>query len=188
LFDFISYMAIVVITMISRSYQEDIILTLLALIPIVLIKIIYTSTKYKKMGKQLVKLRKTPSDLPGIRTTLIIFILFAIFIVTFSYLSKNHRIGISWLILFAVQRLYERYTETLLQKSIMDNGICTGRRLIEWDTVQSYKWTISKTKQDYVTLKIEYSQFYSFHIAYLRVLIEQKEEVDELFIRMVSPR
>lgn len=52
LFDFIfAYMAIAVITAISRSYREDVILSLLVLVPILLIKIIYTRTKYQKMGK-----------------------------------------------------------------------------------------------------------------------------------------
>jgi hypothetical protein len=43
----------------SKSYQEEAIWGLLILIPIFLIKTVYTLDKYKKMGKTLVKLRKT---------------------------------------------------------------------------------------------------------------------------------
>lgn len=89
-----AYMAVVVITAISRSYREDVILSLLVLVPIVLIKIAYTRSKYQKMGKQLINLEKTPSVLPGISASSVIFILFAIFIIIVSYFGK-HRIGIS---------------------------------------------------------------------------------------------
>ncbi|MDR3587225.1 MAG: hypothetical protein P4L59_18210 [Desulfosporosinus sp.] len=181
----IAYMAIAVISSISRSYREDVILSLLVLIPIVLIEIIYTRTKYKKMGKTLVKLRKTPSVLHGIRASLGIVISLAIFIVTVNYFG-NHRIGIPWIILFTFQILYRKSTETFLQEGLMDNGICASRRLIDWDTVQSYKWTVPRAKKDYFTLKIEYSKFYAFHVAYLRVFEEHKEEVDGLMKKMVS--
>jgi len=185
LFDFIiPYMAIVVISSISHSYREDVILSLLVLVPIVLIEIIYTRTKYRKLGKTLVKLRKTPSVLSGIRASLVIIILFAIFIVIVSYFS-NHRIGIPWIILFTFQILYQKLTENFLREGLMENGICASRRLIDWDTVQSYKWMIPRARHDYFTLKIEYSKFYTFHVAYLKVFEEQKDEVDGLMKKMV---
>ena len=186
MFDFIiAYIAIAVISSISRSYREDVILSLLVLVPIILIEIIYTRTKYKKMGKTLVKLRKIPSVLPGIRVSLVIVISLAIFIVTVSYFG-NHRIGIPWIILFAFQILYRRFTESFLREGLMENGICASNRLIDWDAVQSYKWTIPRARQDYFTLKIEYSKFYAFHITYLKVFEEHKEEVDGLMKKMVS--
>ena len=183
MFDFIfAYMAITVITVTSHSYWEDVILSLLVLVPILIIKIIYTRTKYQKMGKQLINLDKGPSALPGIRASSVIFILFAIFIVIVSYFGK-HRIGISWLILFVLQLSYGKFTENTLEKSLMSNGIWTGNRLIHWGAVQSYKWM--GIKEGYSTLKIEYHKYYSFHTDILRVLDEQKEEVDGLFKKMV---
>jgi hypothetical protein len=184
LFGFIiPYMAIAVISSNSHSYREDVILSLLVLVPIVLIEIIYTRTKYRKMGKTLVKLRKTPSVLPGIRAFLVIIISFAIFIVIVSYIG-NHRIGIPWVVLLAFQILYQRFTKNFLHEGLMDNGICASRRLIDWDTVRSYKWTIPTARHNYFTLKIEYSKFYTFHVAYLRVFEDQKEEVDGFMKKM----
>lgn len=183
MFDFIiAYMAVAVITAISRSYREDVILTLLVLVPIVLIKIVYTRTKYQEMGKQLISLDKAPSVLPGVRASLVISILLAIFFVILSYFSK-HWIGISWLILFVLQLSYGKFMENTLKKGLMSNGIWTGNRLIHWGAVQSYKWM--GTKEGYSTLKIEYNKYYTFHADILRVLDEQKEEVDGLFKKMV---
>lgn len=183
MYDFIiAYMAIAVISSISRSYREDIILSLLVLIPIVLIMIIYTRSEYKKMGKQLIKLRKTPSVLPGTRATSLIFILFAIFLGIVSYFGK-HRIGVSWLILVALQIMYSKFIERTLEKGLMSNGLWTGNRLIHWGSIKSYKWT--EKKEGYSTLKMGYFKYFSFHIAFLKVSDEQKEEVDELFKKMV---
>jgi len=184
MFDFIiAYMALVVVTTNSRSYREDVILSLLVLVPIVLIKIVYTRSKYQKMGNQLINLDKGPSVLPGIRASSVIFILFAIFIVIVSYFGK-HRIGISWLILFVLQLSYRKFMENTLEKGLMSNGIWTGNRLIHWGAVQSYKWM--GTKEGYSNLKIEYHKYYSFHTDILRVLDEQKEDVDELFKKKVK--
>ncbi|ODA41339.1 hypothetical protein DSBG_1949 [Desulfosporosinus sp. BG] len=184
MFDFIiAYMAVAVITVASRSIQEDVILSLLVLLPTVWIKIVYTRTKYKKMGEQLVNLDKTPSVLPGMRASSVIFTLFAFFIVMVSYYGK-FRIGISWLILLALQLLYGQFMENTLNKGLMNNGIWTGNRLINWSAIQSYKWM--GTKEGYSTLKIEYIEYYSFHTTVLKVTIKQKEEVDGLFKKMVK--
>ena len=67
----------------------------------------------------------------------------------------------------------------------MDNGICASSRLIDWNTVQSYKWTIPTARHDYFTIKIECSKFYTFHVAYLKVFEEQKDKVDGLMKKMV---
>ena len=67
----------------------------------------------------------------------------------------------------------------------MDNGVCTGSHLIEWNRIQSYEWINPRKKKDFILLKIGYSKLYSYQIAYLSVLDDQKEEVDELFKKMV---
>ena len=148
------------------------------------IKIIYTRTKYRKMGKQLINLKKTSSDLPRMRSTLIILLLFAIFIVIVSFFSKNHSFGVPWFILLVLQAIYRKYMEYSLKKSLLNNGIWIGMRLINWRTVKSYKWM--GTKEGLSTLKIEYFEYYSFHTTILTVINEQKEEVDGLFKNMIT--
>jgi len=112
---------------------------------------------------------------------------FVIFILALTYyLSNNFRIGVPWLILIISNLLYEIYTQHYLQKGLTENGICTGNNLIEWDRIESFNWVIPKKIVDYGTLKIGYTKFYSYHIAYLSVVDEQKEEVYEMFHKMVS--
>ena len=134
------------------------------------------------MEKQLINLDESPSVLPGISASSVSFILVAIFIVFVSYFGKQ-RIGISWLILFVLQLSYGKFMENTLEKGLMSNGIWTGNRLIHWGAVQSYKWM--GTKEGYSTLNLEYHKYYSFHTDILRVLDEQKEEVDGWFKKMV---
>ncbi|KLU61097.1 hypothetical protein CEB3_c26670 [Peptococcaceae bacterium CEB3] len=185
LFDFIiAYVAVALITAISSSYEEDVLLTLLVLIPILLLTLIYKRAKYRKMGKQLIKLSKTYSALPSIRITFAIVLIFVAFIVTVSYFG-NRRVGIPWIIFLILQITYQKYTETVVREGLMDNGLCASGRLIDWGTIQSYKWTAPSARQDYFTLKTEYSKFYSFHVAYLKIVGEQKAEVDALMKKMV---
>jgi len=185
--DFIANIAFVIIIIVSQSYQVDIVLSLLILFPIWVIKIIYSRNKNKKMGKQLFKISKTFSEEHNIRNTLVVSLFGAVFIGVFTYfLSSNHRIGIPWLILLVVNFIDKIYLENILQKALLENGICTGSRLIEWNSVQSYKWVNPRKKKDFIYLKIGYSEFFSYHMTYLSVLDDQKEEVDELFKKMVS--
>jgi len=183
--DFIPYVAIPFIMLFSKSYQEDILLSLLVLIPFFSIKIIYFYNTNKKMGKQLIKLNKTIVEERGTRTTIIIIItlLFYILVLTY-YISNSFRLGLPWLMLIIFQLLYQRYSKKYLQKGLMENGVCTGSDLIRWDVIESFKWVIPKKEKDFGTLKMGYTKFYSYHVAYLNVLDEQKGEVNELFRKM----
>lgn len=178
----VTYIAAAVITDISHSYREDFILSIIVLVPIVLAKIIYTRTKYQKMGNHLIYLEKAPSFIPGIRVAAIIFILLAIFLIIVSYFGK-HRIAITWLILIGLQLLYGIFIENTLAKGLMSNGLWTGDRLIHWGAVRSFKWM--GTKEGYATLKIEYLEYYFFQTAIFKVISDQKEEVEGLFKKMV---
>lgn len=138
------------------------------------------------MGRYLIKLRKISPDVPSIRITLIAIAVYAIFIFSlYHFFSKSNSIGLQWIILIIFHLLYMRYLETFLIMGFMDNGICTGKHLIEWNTVKSYKWTIPTKYHNYQTLKIEYSKFYSFHVDYLKVFEDQKEEIEELLKKVV---
>ncbi len=69
----------------------------------------------------------------------------------------------------------------------MEKGICINNRLIEWNRVRSYKWwTFPKKKKGFVTMEIRYSKYFFKHFDTLSVLDEQKDEVDELFKKMVT--
>ncbi|WP_088186753.1 hypothetical protein [Desulfosporosinus sp. FKA] len=183
MFNFIvAYIVTLIITDISRSYSEDFILSILVLVPIILAMVIYTRTKYKKMGSPLINLEKAPTNMPGIRAATIIFILLAIFLVVVSYFGK-HRIAIPWLILIVLQLSYGIFMENTLTKGLMRNGIWTGNRLIRWGAIKAFKWM--GTKGGFATLKIEYQEYYFFQTAILKVISDQKEEVDGLFKKMV---
>ena len=78
------------------------------------------------------------------------------------------------------------YAFKFLQKGLLENGICFSHHLIEWNQVESYKWVTLRKKKDYSNLKISYRQFYSYHVVYLSVLDDQKEEVVELFNKMIN--
>ncbi len=188
LFDFIASLAVAVIFVISQTYQEDLKLSLLFLIPIFLMKIMYTRNNNNKMGAQVVTLRKTFSEEHSTRITLIILILFIIFIVSLNqFLTDSHRIGLPWLLLMALGFLERSITEKFLQKGLMDNGICTGSHLIEWNSVESYKWVNPRKKKDYSFLELGYKSRLGFHKkTLLSVLDDQKKEVDVLFKKMTS--
>ena len=101
------------------------------------------------------------------------------------FFSDSHRISIPWLMVIAFAFLDQLYAIRFLQNGLLENGIFSGNLLIEWDRVQSYKWVIPRKKKDYSSIKIKYSKYYSFHIAYLIVPDDQKGEADELFKKMV---
>ena len=139
------------------------------------------------MGAQLISLRKNPSEERSGRKILIFAMVFVIFILALTYyISNNFRIGVPWLILTLSYLHYEIYTQHYLQKGLAENGICNGNNLIEWDKIESFNWVIPKKSVGYGTLKIGYTQFYSYHIAYLSVGDEQKKDVYEIFHKMVS--
>jgi hypothetical protein len=187
LFDFFAYLAVMVIMVISKSYQADVMLSLLSLIPILFVKIVYTRSNNEKMGTQLLKLRKTYYEEHSIRSTLVGITIGSIFIIALNYLlNDGHRIMLPLLLLIVFGFLERSYTERFLQKGLMDNGICTGSHLIEWDRIKSYKWSIPRKKKDSISLKIGYYKFYSYQVAYLSVLDDQKEEVDEVFKKRTS--
>jgi len=54
----------------------------------------------------------------------------------------------------------------------------TDNHLIEWNRVRSYKWRYG--------MEIRYSEYFFKRFATLIVLDEQKDEVDELFKKMVG--
>lgn len=187
IFMFLVYMVAVAISTFSHSYKLDVLFSVLLLIPIWFAKSIYIHNKNKEMGNRLIKLKKTFSEEHGLRTILIISILVAIIIVVSTFFfSNSHRIGIPWLIVIAFAFIDQLYATRFLQNDLLENGICSGNLLIEWDRVQSYKWVIPRKKKDYSSIKIEYSKYYSFQIAYLSVLDDQKGEVDELFKKMTT--
>ncbi|MDR3584931.1 MAG: hypothetical protein P4L59_06340 [Desulfosporosinus sp.] len=100
MFDFIPYIVIPFIMLFSKSYQEDVILSILVFIPFFSIRILYIYNKNRKMGAQLIGLRKNPSEERSVRKIIIVAMVFVIFILAFTYyLSNNFRIGVPWLIL-----------------------------------------------------------------------------------------
>ena len=184
MFNFISIGAIITIITVSKSYQQDAIWALLILIPIMLIKTFYTLYKYRKMGTQLIKLR-TSIEKNSILSTLVMFIVVLSIIAITDLLSKSHRIWIPFLIYIVLQSLSKKYLKKFMQKCFMDKGICIDNRLIEWDRIRSYKWVIPRKKINFASVKISYSKYYSKHLTYMSVLDEQKEEVNELFKKMI---
>jgi len=159
----------------SKSYQEEAIWGLFILIPIFLIKTVYTLDKYKKMGTTLVKLRKT---FRSWRSTLVMLIVVFFILGLTDLVSHSHKIWIPFLIMLLLQSLCKRYLEEFIQDSLMEKVICIDNHLIEWNRVRSYKWV-------YGMMKIRYSEYFFKHSAFIIVLDGQKDEVDELFKKMV---
>jgi hypothetical protein len=158
----------------SKSYQEEAIWGLLMLIPIFLIKTVYTLDKYKKMGTTLVKLRKTFSSW---RSTLVMLIVVFFILALTDLVSHSHKIWIPFLIMLLLQSLCKRYLQKFIKDSLMEKGICINNHLIEWNRVRSYKWRYG--------MEIRYSEYFFKRFAAIFVLDEQKDEVDELFKKMV---
>ncbi|GAB6172358.1 hypothetical protein JCM15765_18360 [Paradesulfitobacterium aromaticivorans] len=184
MFNFISIGAIIIIITVSKSYQEDAIWALAMLIPIILMETFYTLNKYKKMGAQLIKLRKTSIGKKSILSTLVMFTVVLSIIAITDLLSKSHKIWIPFLIYLVLRILSEKYLKKFMQKCLMDKGICIDNRLIEWDRIRSYKWVIPRKKMDFASMEISYSKYYSKHLIFMNVLDEQKEEVNEFFKKM----
>ena len=159
----------------SKSYQEEAIWGLLFLIPIFLIKTVYTLNKYKKMGTTLIKLRKTSMSW---KSTLVMLIAVFFILALTDLVSHSHKVWIPVLILVVLQSLCKRYLEKIIQDSLMEKGICIDNHLIEWNRVRSYKWRYG--------MEIRYSEYFFKRFATLIVLDEQKDEVDELFKKMVG--
>lgn len=158
----------------SKSYQEEVIWGLLILIPIFLIKTVYTLDKYKKMGTTLIKIRKTSMSW---RSTLVMLIVVFFILSLTDLVSHSHKVWIPVLILVVLQSLCKRYLEKFIQDSLMEKGICINNHLIEWNRVRSYKWRYG--------MEIRYSEYFFKSFAALIVLDDQKDEVDELFKKMV---
>jgi len=160
----------------SRSYQEEAIWGLLILIPIFLIKIVYTLDTYKKMGTTLIKLRKTTMSW---KSTLVMSIVVFFILALTDLVSHSHKVWLPVLILVVLQSLCKRYLEKFIQNSLMEKVICIDNHLIEWNRVRSYKWV-------YGMIKIRYSAYFFKHSAFIIVLDGQKAEVDKLFQKMVK--
>ena len=160
----------------SRSYQEEAIWGLLILIPIFLIKIVYTLDTYKKMGTTLIKLRKTTMSW---KSTLVMSIVVFFILALTDLVSHSHKVWLPVLILVVLQSLCKRYLGKFIQDSLMEKVICIDNHLIEWNRVRSYKWV-------YGMMKIKYSEYFFRHSAFIIVVDGQKAEVDELFQKMVK--
>jgi len=91
--------------------------------------------------------------------------------------SHSHKIWIPFLILLLLQSLCKRYLEEFIKDSLMEKGICINNQFIEWNTVRSYKWGYG--------MEIRYSEYFFKRFATIIVLDEQKDELDELFKKMV---
>ncbi|HEY8889772.1 MAG TPA: hypothetical protein VIM70_05920 [Clostridium sp.] len=176
LFDYITYTIMILTMTLSRSYQEEAIWGLLILIPIFLIKIVYTLDTYKKMGTTLIKLRKTTMSW---KSTLVMSIVVFFILALTDLVSHSHKVWLPVLILVVLQSLCKRYLEKFIQDGLMEKVICIDNHLIEWNRVRSYKWV-------YGMMKIRYSEYLFKHSAFIIVLDGQKAEVDELFQKMVK--
>jgi len=119
----------------SKSYQEEVIWGLLILIPIFLIKTVYTLDKYKKMGTTLIKLRKTSMSW---KSTLVMSIVVFFILALTDLVSHSHKVWIPVLILVVLQSLCKRYLEKFIQDSLMEKGICINNHLIQKDRPQSF--------------------------------------------------
>lgn len=155
------------------------------LIPILGVEIFYIQNKNKRMGHQLIKLKKTFSEEHILSSIMKVGAIAIVFVVALHYLFNSRLVTPLPMIIVATV-LEQLYAFRFLQKGLRENGLCFSNHLIEWNKVESYKWVTARKKIDYSNLKIVYKQFYSHSMAYLSVLDEQKEEVDGLFKKMVN--
>jgi len=184
LFNFLTFLAAAYISTSSHSAFTEFMLSALILIPLFLSKIALIRYEMNNEGNQIIKLHTTFSEKYSLLITLILAIVGAIFFIVVEWPVLWIRLGTPWLIVIALFVLDELYASRYLKKGLMENGVCTGHRFIEWGKVASFKWV--RKNNDYSTLKIGATKFYSYGIAYLYVLNEQKEEVDGLFKKMVK--
>lgn len=79
--------AVFLISIGSHSYQTDALLSILILIPLFILHIIYIRSKYKKMGPQLIELKKTDSEANEPLVNMVLFLLtFSIIFAGSTYL------------------------------------------------------------------------------------------------------
>ena len=168
-----------------HSGLTGVLLSILLLIPILLVELVYTHNKNRKMGNQLIQLKKTFSEEHMLSTIIKVGAVALVLILALTYLSTSRLVTPLPMVIVA-SVLEHLYTFKFLQKGLRENGICFDNHLIEWNNVESYKWVTLRKKKDYSNLKIVYKQFYSHRMAYLSVLDEQKERVDGLFKKMVN--
>jgi len=175
LFDYITFTIVILTMTLSKSYQEEAFWGLLILIPIFLIKTVYTLDRYKKMGTTLIKLRKTSMSW---KSTVVMSIVVFVILALTDLVSHSHKVWIPVLILVVLQSLCKRYLDKFIQDSLMEKGICIDNHLIEWNRLRSYKWV-------YGMMKIRYSEYFFKHSAFIIVIDGQKDGVDVLFKKMV---
>jgi len=179
------YIVAIVLIGIYHSDLTGVLLSILLLIPILGVEIVYTQNKNKKMGHQLIKLKKTFSEEHILSSIMKVGVIVLVLVVSSNYLFTSRLVTPLPMIIVA-SLLEQLYAFKFLQKGLRENGICFSKHLIEWNKVESYKWVTLRKKKDYSNLKIVYKQFYSHSMAYLSILDEQKEEVDGLFKKMVN--
>ncbi|WP_425800828.1 DUF5673 domain-containing protein [Desulfitobacterium sp. Sab5] len=178
-------MAATFIPMFIHSAVEVIIISSTVLIPLFLLKIAFIHHEKSNMGNQLIELKNTFFEEHSLLITLILAIIGIVFFILVGWpLSVLWiRSWTPWLFVIALLVLDELYASRYLKKGLMENGICTGHRFIEWGKVESFKWV--RRNKDHSTLKIGITKFYSYWIAYLYVVDEQKEEVNEFFKKKI---
>jgi|GEM_PF-1984171 len=185
LFWSIPIIVVILISIVSRSYQTDALLSLVSLVPLFLLHTIYIRKKDKRMGAQLIELKKSSSEENSLRIDSI-FILVATIVFTVSTYLSGHRLAIWWLFYFAYLLLENITMNKFLRKCLMENGISFDRKLIAWDKIESYEWVNPRKKKEFTYLNISYKTIPFQKKAYLTIFDDQKGEVDKLFMKMVK--
>ena len=180
--EFMTYMLIAAILTISQSTLAELILSALLLVPILVLRVYLKHKKYNKMGNQLIQLKMTPFEEHRAKRSRLTLISFTVFIVAVSiYLSNGQRIGLPWIIYNLFLIIYEKYKGSTLQKGFMENGIYTGKVLIEWGQVQAYNSINPRKMKGFLNIEIIYLTKFYKHLATLSILEEQKGKVDKIF-------
>lgn len=190
--NFMTYMLIAAILTISQSTWAELILSALLLVPILVLRVYLKHKKYNKMGKQLLQLNMTPYEEQRAKRSRVTLISFTVFIVAVSiYLSNGQRIGLPWIIYILFSIIYEKYKGSILKKGFMENGIYTGKVLIEWGQVQACNPINSrkkKGKKGFLNLEIIYLTKFYKHLATLSILEEQNGKVDKILKEKVRSK
>lgn len=187
--DFMTYMLIAAILTISQSTLVELILSALLLVPILVLRVYLKHKKYNIMGKQLLQLNITPYEEHRVKRSRVILISFTVFIVAVSiYLSNGQRIGLPWIIYILFSIIYEKYKGSTLEKGFMENGIYTGKVLIEWGEVQACNPINPRKKKGFLNIEIIYSTKFYKHLATLSILEEQKGKVDKILKEKVRSK
>lgn len=187
--DFMTYMLIAAILTFSQSTLVELIFSVFLLIPILVLRVYLKHKKYNKMGNQLIQLKITPYEERRAKNARITLILFTIFIFGVSiYLSYGQRIGLPWIIYILFSMIYEKYKGSTLQKGFMENGIYTGKVLIEWRQIQAYNPINSRKKKGFLNIEIIYLTKFYKHLTTLSILEEQKIKVDKILKEKVKSK